>query len=121
MYKGSPDEISMEDYMNPKDYDEESYDDSPDPINNEYEEKLTDIQSRGMVVDELLSCLQEREIKILESYFGLHGEKQKSLKEISTEMNMSSERVRQIVNNSITHLKYNVLAGDYFNEYKDLR
>jgi DNA-directed RNA polymerase sigma subunit (sigma70/sigma32) len=43
-----------------------------------------------------------------------------TLKEISDEMNMSSERVRQIVNNSITKLKANALMSDNFEEYKDL-
>ena len=74
-----------------------------------------------MAVDELMECLQDRENKILSLYFGLHGEKQMNLKEISEEMNISSERVRQIVNTSITKLKANALGGEHFDEFKDLR
>lgn len=120
-YKGYSDEISLEDYMKCSDYGEETYEESAEIVNNEYEEKLTNIQSRGMAVDELMECLQERENKILSLYFGLHGEKQMNLKEISEEMNISSERVRQIVNTSITKLKANALGGDHFEEFRDLR
>lgn len=120
-YKGSSDEVSIEEYMKFGDYGEETYEESAEIVNNEYEEKLTDIQSRGMAVDELMECLQDRENKILSLYFGLHGEKQMNLKEISEEMNISSERVRQIVNTSITKLKANALGGEHFDEFKDLR
>ncbi len=120
-YKGHSDEVSLEDYMKYSDYGEETYDDSAEIVNNEYEEKITEIQSRGMVVDELMECLQEREIKILSLYFGLYGEKEMNLKEISEEMNISSERVRQIVNTSITKMKASALGGDHFEEFRDLR
>ncbi len=119
-YKGCSDEVSLEDYMKYGDYGEETYQESAEIVNNEYEQKLTDIQSRGMAVDELMGCLQERENKILCLYFGLHGKKQMNLKEISEEMNISSERVRQIVNTSITKLKANVLGGEHFEEFRDL-
>ena len=121
LYKGYSDEVSLEDYTNCSDYGEETYEESAEIVNNEYEEKITDIQSRGMAVNELMECLQDRETKILSLYFGLHGEKEMNLKEIGEEMNMSSERVRQIVNTSITKLKANALASDHFEEYRDLR
>ena len=120
-YKGCSDEVSLEDYMKYSDYGEETYEESAEIVNNEYEEKITDIQSRGMAVDELMECLQERENKILSLYFGLHGEKQMNLKEISEEMNISSERVRQIVNTSITKMKASALGSDHFEEFRDLR
>lgn len=118
--KGQNDEVSMDEYMNIKDNDQADYNESADALNNEYEEKLTEIQSRGMAIDELMECLQERESQILTLYFGLHGEKQMNLKEISDEMQISSERVRQIVNTSLTKMKASALSGNYFDEYKNL-
>lgn len=119
-YRNKGLEVSIDDRFNFDTGDDESYCEGGESINAAYEEKVTDIQSRGMAVDELLSCLQERENKILSLYFGLHGEKQKNLKEISKEMGMSSERVRQIVKTSIVKLKANALGSDYFEDYKDL-
>jgi RNA polymerase sigma factor (sigma-70 family) len=120
-YKGSPDEVQMDEYVDSNDCCDDNYDESAEIINNEYEEKITDIQSRGMAVEELMKCLQEREMKILSLYFGLHGEKPLNLKEISNEMKMSSERVRQIVNTSITKMKVSALGGDHFDEFRDLQ
>lgn len=120
-YKGHNEEISLDDYINSSDYDDETYNESAEIINNEYEERITDIQSRGTAVEELMDCLQERENKILSLYFGLHGNKPMNLKEISDKMDISSERVRQIVNTSITKMKANVLAGDNFDEFRELR
>lgn len=118
-FKGNGEEYSVDDYT--MSLAEESDGGSfEDMVNDDFEEKITNIQSRGMVIDELVSCLQERELKILSLYFGLYGNKEMTLKEISDEMNMSSERVRQIVNNSITKLKANALMSDNFEEYKDL-
>ena len=118
-FKGNGEEYSVDDYA--MSLAEESDGGSfEDMVNDDFEEKMTNIQSRGMVIDELVSCLQERELKILSLYFGLYGNKEMTLKEISDEMNMSSERVRQIVNNSITKLKANALMSDNFEEYKDL-
>lgn len=122
-YNGREEEVGFDEYdeFSVPDSDNEKYRENADFINNEYEEKLTELQSRGMVVDELMESLEEREKKILSLYFGLYGEKQMTLKEISGEMNMSSERVRQIANTSLTKLRSNVLASDHFEEYKSLR
>lgn len=120
LYKGNKNELSIEEYTKVDEDGEVTYDERAEIVNAEYEEKLVEIQSRGMVVDELMSCLQEREHKILTLYFGLYGEKQRNLKEISDEMQMSSERVRQIVNTSITKLKAQALGGNYFKEMKSL-
>lgn len=119
-YNRNPNEVSIEDYMDYDCVETESYKESAEMVNAEYEEKIMDIQSRGMVVDELMKCLQERESKILSLYFGLNGVPQMNLKEISEEMKISSERVRQIVNTSITKMKANALMDEHFNEYREL-
>lgn len=119
-YNGNGEEFTTDDYTIAQ-IEENDSSFRGETINTDFEEKITDIQSRGMAIDDLTSCLQERELKILSLYYGLYGNKEMTLKEISDEMNMSSERVRQIVNTSIVKLKANVLASDNFEEYKDLR
>lgn len=118
-YNGNGEEYCVDDYVMTL-AEENDTEFGCDTINTDFEEKITDIQSRGMVIDELTSCLQERELKILSLYYGLYGNKEMTLKEISDEMNMSSERVRQIVNTSIIKLKANALRSENFEEYKEL-
>lgn len=47
-------------------------------------------------INSVLSSLTEREIQILNLYFGLNGSKEMSLKEIGDTLNLTNERVRQI-------------------------
>ena len=119
-YRGNPNEGSIEDYVRIGENGERDYDESAEIVNNEYEEKLADLQSRNVVIDDLITCLQERESKILSLYFGLHGEPQMNLKEISKEVGLSSERVRQIVNDSILRMKATALSSKNFEEYKNV-
>ena len=61
-----------------------------DPITN------INIQERKKAIDEILNKLSPRERKILIMHFGLCGQEKHSLEEISKEMNITMERVRQI-------------------------
>lgn len=47
-------------------------------------------------INSVLSSLTEREIQILNMYFGLNGYNELSLKEIGDKLNLTNERVRQI-------------------------
>lgn len=47
-------------------------------------------------INSVLSSLTEREIQILNFYFGLNGSKEMSLKEIGDRLKLTNERVRQI-------------------------
>lgn len=47
-------------------------------------------------INSVLSSLTEREIQILNYYFGLNGSKEMSLKEIGDKLRLTNERVRQI-------------------------
>lgn len=54
-----------------------------------------------------LSVLNERELNVITLLFGLDGGHEKSLEEVATMMNLTRERVRQIRENAIRHLKEN--------------
>lgn len=65
-------------------------------------ESLDDIESKmneeslKSEINEVFSSLTEREIEIMNMYFGLNGSKELSLKEIGKKLNLTNERIRQI-------------------------
>lgn len=97
------------------------YDISSNLVNDEFEEELSVLQSRDAAVSELMSTLKKREKKILSLYFGLYGEKEMTLEEISQEMDLTKERVRQIKDKALVKLKVNALSSREFYTYKELR
>ena len=54
----------------------------------------------------VLDTLEEREKIILVYYFGFEGNQQKNLQEIGDELNISSERVRQIKDRALQRLRH---------------
>ena len=64
--------------------------------------------SRKILAEKLSQCiaaLPERHAAILRMRFGLEGEKQRSLTEISDHFHISKERIRQIESNAIAKLR----------------
>lgn len=92
-------------------------------INEKFEERLNDIQSRNASVNELMECLQERERNVVAMFFGLDGKKEMNLDEIGQVMSLSMERVRQIKDVALIKLKTNVMLMDCdaIRELKELR
>lgn len=90
-------------------------------INDDFENELINIQSRKDSINELMSCLQQREIKILMEYFGIKDGKEKTLDEISNELQITNERVRQIKDNALIKLRTYALTSNEFETYKNLR
>ena len=92
-FNGENEEVLADDYtldcVEDMDYDNGDN----DKVNQEFANDVSEIQSKSMAVDELLKCLKEREVKILSMYFGLHGNEERNLTEISKEFNMSSENI----------------------------
>ena len=78
-------------------------------INEDFEEKINNIQSRKDAIESLMKCLHEREIKILTLFFGLNGGKEMTLEEVGKEMCLTNERVRQIKDSALSKLKCEVL------------
>lgn len=81
-------------------------------INEDFENKINDIQSRKDTIDLLMKCLHEREIKILTLFYGLNGGKEMTLDEVGKEMNLTNERVRQIKDCALCKLKCKALSYD---------
>lgn len=79
-------------------------------INEDFEEKINNIQSRKDAIESLMKCLHEREIKILTLFFGLNGGKEMTLEDVGKEMCLTSERVRQIKDGALSKLKCEVLT-----------
>lgn len=79
-------------------------------INEDFEEKINNIQSRKNAIESLMKCLHEREIKILTLFFGLNGGKEMTLEEVGKEMCLTNERVRQIKDGALSKLKCEVLT-----------
>ena len=94
-----------------------------DLVNEDFENKINDIQSRRDTIDILLKCLHEREIKILTLFYGLGNGKEMTLDEVGKEMNLTNERVRQIKDGALTKLKCNVLtySDDEIETFRSLR
>ena len=119
-YKRNNESITYEDYVfnNQSDVDYQL-----DLINEDFENKINDIQSRKDTIDILLKCLHEREIKILTLFYGLGNGKEMTLDEVGKEMHLTNERVRQIKDNALTKLKCNVLtySNDEIETFKSLR
>lgn len=81
-------------------------------INEEFGNTINDISYRENAIAEMVASLENRERKILALYFGLDGDKEHTLNEIGCELNLSGERVRQIMDKAIVKLKCGALMND---------
>ena len=61
------------------------------------------------MIVKLLSILTEREKDIIERYYGVNGKEEMTLIEIGEELNLTSERVRQIKVSSMRKLRTMIL------------
>lgn len=61
------------------------------------------------IIEELFDGVPERERYIISDYFGLDGNKPKTLDEIGTEFNLTKERVRQLNEKALKKMRSNAL------------
>ena len=91
-------------------------------VNEEFEKKMNNLQSRKSAIEDLVKCLEERERKIIMLFFGLgKTEKEMNLEEISREMSLTKERVRQIKDTALVKLKCEALCSPEFETYREIR
>lgn len=93
-----------------------------DSINEDFEKNVSLIQGRKTAVEDLIKCLEEREKRIIMLFYGLGNyERGLNLEEISKEMHLTKERVRQIKDNALVKMKCEALCSDEFDAFKELR
>lgn len=68
-------------------------------------------------IERALGVLTVRESTIIKMYFGLQGKQPLTLDEISKELNLTRERVRQIKDKAIKHLKHNSIKNKILKTY----
>lgn len=76
---------------------------------NEKQENNEINEEQKRMIVKLLSILTEREKDIIERYYGVNGKEEMTLIEIGEELNLTSERVRQIKVSSMRKLRTMVL------------
>ena len=89
-------------------------------INNDFEEEVETSINRVDAINDLLESLNKRERRVLQMYFGLNGNQEKTLDEIGVDMGLTQERVRQIKDDGIEKLQFKVMSNNSFAEYKEL-
>lgn len=67
-------------------------------------------ESQKTEVEQLLKTLKPRQAEIISMYFGINGQKAMSLEDISDQIGVSRERVRQIKERSLRRLRRNAQA-----------
>lgn len=90
-------------------------------VNEDFERKMNNLQSRKSAIEDLTQCLDEREKKIIKLFFGLGEDyREMNLEEISKEMSLTKERVRQIKDYALVKLKCEALVSPEYEVYKNL-
>ena len=93
-----------------------------DDVNEEFEKKMNNLQSRRSAIEDLIKCLEDREKKIIMLFYGLgDSAREMNLEEISKEMCLTKERVRQIKDMALVKLKCEALSSDEYETYRELR
>jgi RNA polymerase primary sigma factor len=90
-----------------------------DFISDQASESPEDAMAEGVLreaIDLALDTLDERERRILTLHFGLDGSEPKTLREVSTEFNLTSERIRQIEFGALRKLRHPA-RRKYFDGY----
>jgi len=67
--------------------------------------KKENTEYNKFIIDNFLSVIKERDRKIIKMYFGIGCEENKNYKEIGEEVGLTSERVRQIIENSLNKMR----------------
>lgn len=115
-------ELPTKDYLLAKNIIRSSFDVDYSSNEGDYESLLNDILNNenklkiysSRALNEILDSLELRESYVINSRYGLNGEKKKTLKELGEELNVSSERIRAIQQQVIRKLRKTCYAVQYY-------
>ena len=83
-----------------------------DPNSIEFENLITDEETRTLLMYHIDKVLEPREQKVIKDYFGLYGTNV-SAKELASELKVSKELIRHIRNKALTKLKDAIKRNDF--------
>ena len=90
--------------------DEDYYDVTRDESQESPDESVVR-DSVGAVLNSVMECLNERELRILNLYYGLKGYNSMTLEEIGEELGVTRERVRQLRDHALDKLRHPARIG----------
>lgn len=82
-------------------------------INSSYIENSDENDNKKELIQLLISNLTAREKLIINDYYGLNGDKPRTLEEIGDDMGLTKERIRQINEKALKKIRYNALINNY--------
>lgn len=75
------------------------------------------MNKQNALMNKMFSSLNQREMKVINHYFGIDGNKKMNLIEIGEELGITSERVRQIKGSAIKKMRSNALLFDNVEDF----
>ena len=89
---------------------------NPSPFEDENDTRER-INKQNALINKMFSNLNQREMKVINHYFGIDGNKKMNLIEIGEELGITSERVRQIKGSAIKKMRSNALLFDNVEDF----
>ena len=89
---------------------------NPSPFEDEGDTRER-MNKQNALINKMFSNLNQREMKVINHYFGIDGNKKMNLIEIGEELGITSERVRQIKGSAIKKMRSNALLFDNVEDF----
>lgn len=89
---------------------------NPSPFEDE-DDTRDKMNKQNALMNKMFSSLSQREMKVINHYFGIDGNKKMNLIEIGEELGITSERVRQIKGSAIKKMRSNALLFDNVEDF----
>lgn len=89
---------------------------NPSPFEDEGDTR-DKMNKQNALMNKMFSSLNQREMKVINHYFGIDGNKKMNLIEIGEELGITSERVRQIKGSAIKKMRSNALLFDNVEDF----
>lgn len=89
---------------------------NPSPFEDE-DDTRDKMNKQNALMNKMFSSLNQREMKVINHYFGIDGNKKMNLIEIGEELGITSERVRQIKGSAIKKMRSNALLFDNVEDF----